>query len=331
MHASWGNTIEAEDAFERMGADVMRWQYCAQPPDRNLLFGFGPAEEVKRELLTFWNSVKFFVDYANIVGFEPSWSALNLEPDARDPLDRWLVERTHAFVARRDGRVRALPRRVGVMREFEEYRRRPLELVHPPLAAPLLGRRRPRAVPDALVRARPDAARDGADPAVRHRPPLADARPRRAGVGAPRRLAGGRRAGSGAARRDRRRAARRRARPAGALVARASSCGSRCAGSSSRARASTGTCDEIADELRVKYGRARHGRGGRAAREAEPAGARAEARQGARRRPRGARGRRVRGAAATAGSASPDTSWSRTRCSSSAAGARAGRSRPATA
>ena len=26
-----------------MGADVMRWQYCAQPPDRNLLFGFGPA------------------------------------------------------------------------------------------------------------------------------------------------------------------------------------------------------------------------------------------------------------------------------------------------
>ena len=37
-----GNMIEAEDAFARMGADVMRWQYCAQPPDRNLLFGFGP-------------------------------------------------------------------------------------------------------------------------------------------------------------------------------------------------------------------------------------------------------------------------------------------------
>ena len=63
MHASWGNTIAAEDAFAQMGADVMRWQYCAQPPDRNLLFGFGPAHEIKRKLLTFWHSVKFLVDY----------------------------------------------------------------------------------------------------------------------------------------------------------------------------------------------------------------------------------------------------------------------------
>ena len=28
MHGSWGNTIDARDAFARMGADVMRWQYC---------------------------------------------------------------------------------------------------------------------------------------------------------------------------------------------------------------------------------------------------------------------------------------------------------------
>ena len=57
MHGSWGNMIDAEDAFARMGADVMRWQYCAQPPDRNLLFGFGPGHEIKRKLLTLWNSV----------------------------------------------------------------------------------------------------------------------------------------------------------------------------------------------------------------------------------------------------------------------------------
>jgi isoleucyl-tRNA synthetase len=97
MHGSWGNTITAEDAFARMGADVMRWQYCAQPPDRNLLFGFGPAEEIRRELLTFWNSVSFFVSYANIDEFRPSWSALDPSGDLQ-PLDRWLIERTHAFV-----------------------------------------------------------------------------------------------------------------------------------------------------------------------------------------------------------------------------------------
>ncbi len=98
MHASWGNTIAAEDAFAQMGADVMRWQYCEQPPDRNLLFGFGPAHEIKRRLLTFWHSVKFLLDYGNIEGFAPSWS--RLEPDVElRPLDRWLVERTKALVA----------------------------------------------------------------------------------------------------------------------------------------------------------------------------------------------------------------------------------------
>ena len=98
MHGSHGNMIEAADAFVRMGADVMRWQYCAQPPDRNLLFGFGRAEEIRRELLTFWNSVSFFVSYANIGGFRPSWSELEPSGDLQ-PLDRWLVERTRAFVA----------------------------------------------------------------------------------------------------------------------------------------------------------------------------------------------------------------------------------------
>ena len=98
MHSSWGNTIDAEDAFAQMGADVMRWQYCAQPPDRNLLFGFGPAHEIKRRLLTFWNSVRFFVDYSNIEGFTPSWEAL--EPAGElTALDRWLVERTKQLVA----------------------------------------------------------------------------------------------------------------------------------------------------------------------------------------------------------------------------------------
>ena len=29
MHGSWGNMIQAEEAFERMGADVMRWFWCA--------------------------------------------------------------------------------------------------------------------------------------------------------------------------------------------------------------------------------------------------------------------------------------------------------------
>jgi len=119
MHGSHGNAIEAGEAFERMGADVMRWQYCAQPPDRDLLFGFGPADEIKRKLLRLWESVRFFVLYANIEGFRPSWDAL--EPDGNlEPLDRWLVERTHAFVADATAGYEAWLT-VDVMRDFEAY------------------------------------------------------------------------------------------------------------------------------------------------------------------------------------------------------------------
>ena len=100
MHGSWGNMIDAEDAFARMGADVMRWQYCAQPPSQNLLFGFGPAHEIKRRLLTLWNSVRFLVDYGNVEGFRPTLTELESGPGGElRPLDRWLVERTRQLVS----------------------------------------------------------------------------------------------------------------------------------------------------------------------------------------------------------------------------------------
>jgi isoleucyl-tRNA synthetase len=104
MHRSWGNAIEVNEALERMGADVMRWQYCSQPPSQNLLFGYGPAREIERKLLTLWNSCKFFIDYANIEagkqGWTPDWPSLAEGPRGDlQPLDRWLVERTRALVA----------------------------------------------------------------------------------------------------------------------------------------------------------------------------------------------------------------------------------------
>ena len=102
MHRSWGNAIPADEAFERMGADAMRWQFCEQNPSQNLRFGYGPANEVKRRLLTLWHSASFFVDYANVEGFRPRWDDLASVPaDAElQPLDRWLLARTQRLVAR---------------------------------------------------------------------------------------------------------------------------------------------------------------------------------------------------------------------------------------
>jgi isoleucyl-tRNA synthetase len=91
MHKSSGNMIEAQEGLDRMGADVMRWLFFASPPQQNINFGYGPADEVKRRLLTLWNSVGFLVTYANIAGWSPEWGA---EPSSQQPLDRWLVART---------------------------------------------------------------------------------------------------------------------------------------------------------------------------------------------------------------------------------------------
>ncbi len=101
MHGSWGNLISADEAFDRMGADVMRWLYCQQPPTQNIRFGYGPADEVKRRLLTLWNSARFFLDYAAIEGFQPTYADLEqgVAGVALKPLDAWLLARTNQLVA----------------------------------------------------------------------------------------------------------------------------------------------------------------------------------------------------------------------------------------
>jgi isoleucyl-tRNA synthetase len=93
MHKSWGNAIDAQEALENMGADPIRWLFSAQNPGQNLNFGYGPTNEVKRRLLTLWNSTKFFVDYARIERFDPHEG-----PGELQPLDRWLVARTARLV-----------------------------------------------------------------------------------------------------------------------------------------------------------------------------------------------------------------------------------------
>ena len=95
MHGSRGNTIEAEEALSRMGADVMRWMYCEQTPTQGVKFGYTPAGEIKRRLLTLWNSAKFFVDYANVADFRPQPG----NTQTSQALDRWLYARTDKLVA----------------------------------------------------------------------------------------------------------------------------------------------------------------------------------------------------------------------------------------
>ena len=207
MHRSWGNAIASDEALDSMGADVMRWQFCEANPGQNIKFGYGPAREVKRRLLTLWNSVKFFVDYANV---SPE------SERARARAARPLAPLAHrAGRGRDDGRVRAVPD-AGSDRVVRVVRGRSLELVHPAVAATLLGRRRRRAR-DAADRAAEVARRNRAGDAVPGRAPVAGAEAGgRARVDLPHALARGRRARRAAPGRGGRNAAGRRPGPPGA-------------------------------------------------------------------------------------------------------------------
>ncbi len=96
MHKSKGNAIWFDDAAEKMGADVMRWMFAKHNPVQNLNFGYGPAEEIKRNLLTLWNVYAFFITYANIDNFNPVGKKLTKENLTK--LDRWILSRTHSLI-----------------------------------------------------------------------------------------------------------------------------------------------------------------------------------------------------------------------------------------
>ena len=62
-------------------------------------FGYGPANDAKRRLLTLWNSAAFFVTYADIEGFAPTYADLADGPQVETALDAWLVARASRLVA----------------------------------------------------------------------------------------------------------------------------------------------------------------------------------------------------------------------------------------
>jgi isoleucyl-tRNA synthetase len=106
MSKSMGNSIEFVEAadkggsfpdakgnrvpFDAIGADVMRWLYCRQNPAANLLFGPGPANEVRAKFhIKLWNCYAFFCNYAVLDGFDPA--APQVPVNERADIDRWIL------------------------------------------------------------------------------------------------------------------------------------------------------------------------------------------------------------------------------------------------
>jgi len=90
MHKSWGNSIEFNEAADKMGVDVMRWLYSDHKPEKDLLFGYHRADEARRQvLIPLWNIYSFFTTYATIDGWTPEDGRVT----AYSELDNWILAR----------------------------------------------------------------------------------------------------------------------------------------------------------------------------------------------------------------------------------------------
>jgi isoleucyl-tRNA synthetase len=106
MHKSSGNSIEFNDAADKMGVDTMRWLYCAHKPENDLLFGYQRAEETRRRfIIPLWNVYSFFSTYASLDGWTPSEEGFmpgtpeGSTPSSENPLDQWILARLNQVVA----------------------------------------------------------------------------------------------------------------------------------------------------------------------------------------------------------------------------------------
>jgi isoleucyl-tRNA synthetase len=87
MHKSAGNVIWADEALEKMGADVMRWMYCLQNPGQSMPFGYTPATDVKRTLNVLYNTVKFLQLYCEANKYKPK------KAKKLDVASQWIMSR----------------------------------------------------------------------------------------------------------------------------------------------------------------------------------------------------------------------------------------------
>ena len=96
MHKSKGNAIWFDEAVEKIGADVMRWMYAGQNPVNNLRFGYKTAEEVRRKILTLWNSYAFFKTYV----LKEEFPKKSESPASKSLLDKWILSRLNNLIGK---------------------------------------------------------------------------------------------------------------------------------------------------------------------------------------------------------------------------------------
>jgi isoleucyl-tRNA synthetase len=98
MSKHLGNVLEPIPLMDKHGADALRWYMAAagQPWAARRVGDAALEEIVRKVLLTYWNTVSFFVLYANASDWAPGTPAP--APASRPLLDRWVLAELHRTV-----------------------------------------------------------------------------------------------------------------------------------------------------------------------------------------------------------------------------------------
>ena len=98
-----GNVIEPIPLMDNHGADALRWFFTsAGSPWSARRLGHGVLDEIVRKvLLTYWNTLSFFVLYANATAAQDGadWQVTAPALAERPLLDRWILSELHALTA----------------------------------------------------------------------------------------------------------------------------------------------------------------------------------------------------------------------------------------
>lgn len=97
MSKSKGNIIDPWMIFEKYGSDVARWYfYTVNQPGLPKNFDEDVLKQITRRfILTLWNTLSFFITYANLDNFSPD----NKEPKSKNVLDKWIISRLNQTIA----------------------------------------------------------------------------------------------------------------------------------------------------------------------------------------------------------------------------------------
>ena len=112
------NNIPLNEAYENIGADIIRYTFCSTNPQSDVIFSYDSTDEVRRRLLSLWNVYVFFNTYAiidnpKLDGYTPNIDSLTIT-------DKWLITRTNQFAKIAQENYEKV-RTCEVISEFEKF------------------------------------------------------------------------------------------------------------------------------------------------------------------------------------------------------------------